>query len=488
MMHKIKSIKINAALNGFKTTLSILFPLITYPYVTRVLGAHNLGTVNYVQSIVSYFSLLAALGISTYATREGAKVRDDTGSIQVLANEIFSINLITTILAYGLLFATFLLMPSLRQYFGLACILSLSILFTTIGIDWINNIYEDFLYITIRSIVVQILNLVLLFIFVKKSKDYYIYAFLIVFMQIVIGISNFLYCRKYIKVKPIFHTNFKKHISPMLILFANSVAVTLYCNSDITMLGYMLSPYNVGIYSIAVKVYSMIRSLIASLFLVTIPRLSNYHGKMELDSYNRLIQQVTEGVILFLLPAVCGLIALSKPIVLILGGQKFVEASSSLQILSVALLFAIEGGIITNCINISSNKEKDNLIATTIAALINVVLNLFMIPTLKQNGAAITTVIAEVTVIVVCLVKNKSIMKIFNYKSLGKTVFQALLGCLAVAISYMFSSSIVNNAILVCGSTFAVTILLYGVLLIYFKNEFLLGVIRRVTRKFGRGR
>ncbi|HFI0817552.1 TPA: oligosaccharide flippase family protein, partial [Streptococcus suis] len=164
-----KSLKLNMVLNTIKGITGIIFPLITFPYVSKVLGVTKIGEYNFANSIVSYFILIAGLGISTYAIREGARFRENTKRLQHFANEMFTINVISTIFSYLLLIILLLLVPKFTNYFSLLLILSLQVFFKTVGIEWIYSIFEDYAYITLRSIVFQFISLLLLFIFVKSK-------------------------------------------------------------------------------------------------------------------------------------------------------------------------------------------------------------------------------------------------------------------------------------------------------------------------------
>lgn len=482
-MSRTKSIKINIILNFIKTLMSIIFPLITFPYVARVLHADYLGKVNYAQSIVSYFALIAALGISTYAVREGAKIREDKQRLQNFVNEVFTTNIITTIIAYVLLIVLLLTVNNLTEYSKLILLLSISIFFTTIGVDWINVIFEDYLVITIRSIFIQILNLVFLFLFVKDEKDYYIYAFLTVFSQIIICIWNFFYCRKYLKIRLTLHCKFCKHIKSLLVFFANNLAVTIYCNADSTMIGWMVSDYCVGIYSVAVKVYTILKTLLASVFAVCIPRLSFYYGNGDRANFKKLLNSILSCLVLILLPVMTGLIVLAKPIVMFLGGSGYEEAIITLQILSVSLVFAIIGGVFTNCVNIPTGKEKITLRATMIAAVLNIVLNLFMIPLWKQNGAAVTTVIAELSVVVICTFSNKNLREVFSWKEVLKNLVDALLGCIGIVLIYVLVTYFFDNEFILCAITVVASLIFYALLLIVLKNPYAYKTINSLKTK-----
>ena len=187
----MKSLKINALLNTLRSVLNIIFPLITFPYVSRILGADNLGIYNFSSSFVSYFILIAGLGINTYAIREGAKYRDNREEISNFSSEVFSINMLSTLIAYILLITILLLFKNLQDYTICIIIFSIQIFFSTIGTEWIYIIYEDYSYITLRSIVFKIISLFLLFVFVKNREDYLAYSAITVFSSLGSNLLNY---------------------------------------------------------------------------------------------------------------------------------------------------------------------------------------------------------------------------------------------------------------------------------------------------------
>ena len=174
------SIKKNTVYNIIKTASSILFPIITFPYISRVLQPDNIGKINFGSSIVGYISLLATLGVTTYAIRECSKVKNDREELGKLSGEILSINLFTTFIAYLVLAVLLLLYGKLRDYRLLILIQSMSVIFTTLGADWLNTAMEDFRYITIRSVAFQVISVILMFVFVREPDDYLKYAIITV--------------------------------------------------------------------------------------------------------------------------------------------------------------------------------------------------------------------------------------------------------------------------------------------------------------------
>ena len=194
---KVRSLKFNSVVNLIKTILGIIFPLITFPYASRVLGATGIGKVDYANSISNYFILFASLGIATYTIREGAKVRDDKKKLDQLVTEIFVINSISTVVAYICLFICSSL-PVFKNYQELILLNGTIMIFDLIGVNWLFNIFEDYIYITVRTLAFQIISLVLLFVFVQTPEDYLIYAGLIVFANAGANIFNIFYGRKYV--------------------------------------------------------------------------------------------------------------------------------------------------------------------------------------------------------------------------------------------------------------------------------------------------
>lgn len=430
-----KSVKINIILNALKTMASIIFPLITFPYVSRILQAENIGKVQFAASIISYFSLLASLGISMYAIREGSAIRDDKEKLEKFCSQIFSFNVLSTIVAYIGIIILLIFMKREAEYKYLIIIQSMTIVFTTLGVDWINSIFEDFKYITIRSILIQFLTLILTFIFIRSSNDYYSYAIISVISSVGANILNIFYVRKYCKIKLTTNIEFKKHFKPIILLFSNYIASTIYKDADITMLGAMCGEYNVGIYYVAVKTYNIIKQLLNSIVAVIIPRISNYEANNQSNEKNYLLDQVLRIIILFTFPIITGLIMLKEQIILIIAGESYMDAVVPFIILSVSLFFAVLANFTSNMILIVHKKEKISLISTIIAATTNFILNIILIPVLKETGAAITTLIAEM---LVALITGYHAYKYYKPQKMLRTILAVLVGCSFIVIIITF--------------------------------------------------
>ena len=436
MSDNIVKIKKNIVLNCFRTALGILFPLITFPYISRVLGASGVGKISFASSIISYFSFLAALGVTTYAIREGAALKEDIQKRNVFFNEVFSINFLSMALSYLLLGVLLIVSVKLQDNSLLLAVFSLNLFFNWLGVEWIYNIYEDFAYITKRAVAVQLLSLVMMFAFVKTEGDFVIYACITVLASGGAFVFNYLHAKKYYRPKLVLHCNVRTHLKPMLLLGANLVAVVIYVNADTTMLGYMIDEREVGLYSTAVKVYSIIKHIVVAVVATATARLSFFYHNGQKDEYKSLAVKMAKVLLLFAVPASIGIFMLSDEIILLIAGEAYLESSLILKILSFAIIFATFGCYFSTYDLIISRREKKVLLFTSISAVVNILLNIFFIPYLGARGAAITTVISEFVV----FIAFAKLAKIELYRNILNTMLTVALATMwVVAVCLFFS-------------------------------------------------
>lgn len=478
---KKKSLGINAFLNSLRSILNILFSIITFPYVSRVLQVKGIGIYNFSNSIVSYFSLIAALGISTYAVREGAKIRDNIHEISQFASEIFTINIFSTLISYILLFLCLFAFSKLHNYAACILIFSLQIFFTTIGTEWIYQIYEDYGYITLRSIIFQILSLVLLFIFVRGPQDYLKYAVITIFSAVGANIFNFIHARQFCRIRVVWHFNWRVHLAPILIIFGANIANMIYVNSDITLLGLMKSNYIVGLYSVSSKIYQIVKTLIAALLMVTIPRLAMLFGKNRLKEYKSILFSLTNTLVLIALPASVGLVMLSKEIVLLISGKEYLRATNSLAILSLAYIFSILAWILTDCVLIPSKREKYVLRSMGSSAILNVLLNIILIPPMNEDAAALSTVLAEMCMFIVNYHYAKDLVSdIFTSRKFFKNLMDSFVGCIGIVIVCLLCRWGWDSTIMMTISSIVLSIAMYGAILVLMKNAIIFSWLKKV--------
>lgn len=473
-MEKRTSIKKNALLNGLRTVLNVIFPLITFPYISRVLSVDEIGKYNFSVSIVTYFLLLAALGIDKYAVREGSKFRDDREQISRFSSEIFSINIISTIITYGILFLVLFFVPKFNSYYACIIILSLQIFFTTIGTEWLYTIFEDYQYITIRSIVFKVISILLMFIFVREQGDYLNYAWVSVFATVGSNVLNFFHAKKYCRIKFTIRFDWKRVLIPIMVIFASNVAIQIYVNSDITMLGFIKDDYTVGIYSISAKIYNIVKNVLTAILMVSIPRLSLFVGKKMQIDFDKLLLKVTNVLLIFVIPAMIGLIALSKDVILLIAGKEYLKAIPSLQILSCALIFSVFSTLFNQCVLLPYKREKKFLISSTFSAALNITLNFVFIPFLSEVGAAITTLIAELCMAALNYIFTKDITKrIFESPSTRKNLATTFVATGGVFLICTFITRLILNTFIQLLVSFLLSVLAYIFILLALKNPYI---------------
>lgn len=256
-----------------------------------MLGSNGYGKYSFSNSVTNYFILIAALGIYTYAIREGAKIRDDQKAINQFCSQVFSINVCSAAISLLLLFSMVFFLPKFSGYKAYILIQSTSIVMAVIGTDWINGIFEDYFYITVRYIAVQCICLLAMFVFVRRPEDIIPYCIISVLATNGGNLINIFYVRKYAKIRFTFNMDLKRHLLPLLILFVNSIAITIYVNSDITMLGFFESDAQVGVYSFASKIYNLLKQLINAVVVVSVPRIA-YILKNKSEEYEMFINKI----------------------------------------------------------------------------------------------------------------------------------------------------------------------------------------------------
>lgn len=474
-----RSVAKNALFSGIKTISSMIFPLITYPYATRVLLAENLGKVDFTTAVISYFSLIAGLGIANYATREGAGLRQDDEEISEFASQVFTINVTSTIISYVLLIAIFCLWPRLRSYGVLVAVQALIVMGNTLGVEWVYTIFEDYGYITLRSIVVQIVSAVLLFTLVKHPSDYLIYASIIVFSNVGANIFNFIHARRYVRIRIVRSFDALRHLAPMLVLFGNAIAVTIYVNTDVTLLGIFQSNHAVGIYGVAVRVYTIVKQLLNSVVNVSLPRLSLYCAKQQEAEYQALLHSVIHGLIVTALPILCILFLMSDYVVFIIGGMEFSDSATPLKILCFAAIPAIFATLEAYAILLPHKVEKYVLKSTVVGAVVNLTLNLVAIPLFGYNGAALTTAIAELSVCVTAFHFARPFLKTHDFASrIVPPLLTALLCVCCMTCGYVALQYVVPFSIAGFFMSGILLATIYLVVLIARKDDYAMDMVR----------
>lgn len=480
-----KSLKVNAILNVIKQCCNILFPLITYPYVTTVLGEANIGRFSFADSIVQYFIIFATLGAGGYAIREGSRIRNDKEKIVQFSSEIFSINLISLLISYSVLIACVCLVDRINQDAIYVVILSANVVMSVLGRDWINSIYEEFSYITVRYILCQFISIIFLFVFVKTPSDCVTYTCITLIATAGAQLANMFYTVKKVPLKVHFSKRLMVHIKPIVYMCAISVASIIYINSDITILGFFRSEEEVGVYYISSKVYSIVKALINAIVMTITPRIAFCLGENNMEEYNTILGKTKKVLLTVVVPCVVGLFFMSENVLEIIGLHDLTNGSISLRILCLAILVSTFAYYYSQAILIPNKHEKVFFIATILSAIVNIGLNFFLIPIMGIIGASITTLIAELIVVYICKKRADYLYKKTNNKELISIFY----GGIVIIVTCLFIKLFKLNLMMETFLSISFSVIGYFVILIILKNEVVYPVyINILKRCSGKGK
>ena len=376
----------NYAYNLSYQLLVILLPIITTPYVTRVFSSDDLGTYGYFNSIVTYFILLATLGVANYGTKVISGYRKE---IQKNFWGIYSLQLGATVLSMSLYTLLCLTLPFMQNL--VAYILGLDI-------SWLFQGLEDFRKITVRNITVKLVGVISIFLFVKSANDLYLYVFLLTIFELLGQLSMWLPAREFIG-KPHFDIEYARHhVKPVILLFLPQVAISLYVTLDRTMLGALASTKDVGIYDQALKLVNILLTLVTSLGSVMLPRVSNLLSSGDHKAVNKMHEMSFLIYNLVIFPIIAGMLIVNDDFVQFFLGQDFQDARYAIAIMIFRMFFIGWTNIMGIQILIPHNKNKEFMLSTTIPAIVSVGLNLLLLPKLGYIGAAIVSVLTEALV------------------------------------------------------------------------------------------
>lgn len=394
------SVKINYLFNLINSGSQLLFPLITFPYASRIMLADGIGHVSFFQSIISYISLFTCLGIPMYAIREVAKVRNNAVEMTRTTVEILLLHAFLSILGYVVVAVICMTVTQVQADIPLFLLLSTTIFFTAIGCEWFYQGIENFKYVAVRGVLVKLISVVLLFFLVKTKEDILWYGAYSVLGILGGNIFNFIRLRKYLSRDVIdFRTLHPlKHLKPALHVFALNVIISIYIQMNNVLLGFMKDAEAVGYFTAATKLMVMAMSILGSLGNVMMPHISNLIAVGRMDESKALIQKSYDLVLALAMPLTVGLIFTSPSAILLLSGMDFIPAILTSQIVAFNILMVGLSGVMGIQVLYPLGKINIVILSTFIGAITNVLLNILLVPRYGHNGTAIAYMLAEAAV------------------------------------------------------------------------------------------
>lgn len=476
-----QSVKVNYILNLINTGTQMLFPLITFPYVCRVIEADGIGQINFFQSIISYISLFTCLGIPMYAIREIARDRNDVVQMNRTAMEILLLHSMLTLVGYAIVAILCLTVPQIQVNIPLFLILSLIIFFTAIGCEWFYQGIEDFKYITIRGLIIKTVSVVLLFIFVKSKTDLLYYGCYTVFGVLGGNIFNFFRLRKYIHRENIIFSelHIKRHVKPVLKVFSFSVVTSIYLQLNTVLLGFLKNALAVGYFAAATKVMQMLLTMSACLGSVMMPRASHLIAENKEDEFNRLIQKSYDFTLAIALPMTIGLIFCAPSLITALCGVKFEHSILPSQIIAPIILMVAISNVFG--IQVLFPKGKINIVTLCcgIGAVADLILNLCLIPFFSYIGTSIAYLGAEVATTVSMYFIGRKYIPIIYFK---KSHLTYALGCIVMAFALYGLSLLQLPTLTILLLQGCCGVLAYFIILCICKDEMLVQILSKIKR------
>ena len=461
--------------------LLLILPLVTTPYISRVLGAESIGIYSYTISIITYFVLFGSLGVAMYAQREIAFVQDSKVRRSRVFWETFFLRAITLGISMVVFFFAFAFKGDYALYYR---ILLLYILANIFDISYVFQGLEEFKKLVARNLIVKILSIISVFLFIRKPGDVNIYLLIYSLSNLLGNLSLWMYLPKYILPPNLRRMSLVKHIKPTLIMFMPQIATQIYTVLDKAMLGTLLSDKaEVGFYEQSQKVVVVLMTVITSLGTVMLPHMANKFAQGKDDEIKESIMNSFRLVLILAIPMVCGLCIVAPDFMPMFLGEGYDKTVAITWVISPIILMIGLSNVIGIQYLLPTKRQNLLTVSVTSGAVINFIFNLILIPHFKSIGSAIATLIAETTV---TLVQFIFVRREFNLKSIFLSALKYLLASAVMFAVIRFLNIFVLHSIY--RSVRVITDVLVGMLayasvLIILRDRFLIDGVKHILKK-----
>lgn len=395
---------------------------ITFPYVARVLEVEKIGLVNFVDNTVNYFLLFASMGIGLLGVREIAAVKDNHEERNKVFWKLIGINLLFTIITLIVYFILILTVEKFHQYSQLFYIGAAKILFTVFIAEWFFTGIEDFRYVTIRSLLIRAVYVVLVFCLVKTQADYKLYFILTVGTVVVNAIVNSMYLTRFIKLD-LSSVRKMHYLKNNCILGIYSFMTSMYLTFNVMFLGFVCGNVQVGYYTTAFKIYTVVLGLFSAFTNVMLPRMSALLAEGQHEQFNRLIDKSFRAMFTFAIPMIAISFIMAPQLIYIVAGAGYEGAITPMRILMPAALFVGMAQVLAIQVLTPLKKDRQLFTASIVGAVISLIINVSLVWLLKSSGSAIVLLVSEISVTsyYIYYVMRKKLVRI-PYNSLAKNL------------------------------------------------------------------
>lgn len=474
-----KSIAKNYLYNLAYQILVILLPLITTPYISRILGANNIGIYSYTLSITTFFILFGSLGVALYGQREIAYHQNNKEKYSRLFWEIIILRFTTMFISFIIYYFDFI--NSSNEYNIYYKILILEIISNVIDISWFFQGLEEFKKIVLRNTFIKIISLILIFVLVKTSNDLPVYFWIYTASLFFGNISLWFYLPKYLDRIKLRELRVFRHLKPTVMLFIPQVAVQLYTVLDKTMIGSIVSDKSeVGFYEQAQKIIKMLLTIITSLGVVMMPRVANFFANKDKEKIDENIKKSFRLVFLLSFPLIFFIFISSDSFVPLFFGAGYEKTALIMKIISPIILFIGLSNVTGTQYLLPTKRQKEYTISVIAGSCINAVFNLILIPEYGAIGASIGTIIAELVVTGTQMYYTKND---FNFIKIIKMAQNYLIASIFMFILNLLISQVVARGIIFLLIQTFIGFLFYISLLILMKDEFMGYILKKILNK-----
>ena len=474
------TLKKNIFYSTILTTANYIFPLLTYPYVSRVLGVDKIGICNFVDSIINYFVLFSMLGVGIVAIREIAKNKNDKECLNKTFNSLFFLNTLSTTIMLVLLIIAINIVPKLNEHKELMYIGAFKLVFNYLLIEWLYKGLEDFKFITNRTVIIRCLYVISVFIFIHDVNDYKLYYLLMALMVVLNSIVNILYSRKFVKYS-LSNIYIKPYIRPFIILGLYMLLTSMYTSFNVAYLGFVAGETEVGYYTTATKLYGIILSVFTAFTGVMLPRMSALIAEHNIDEFKNLLKKSVNLLFGFSIPLISFTMIFAKPIILLLSGKGYDGAITPMQIVMPLILIIGYEQILVIQTLMPLKYDKAILINSIVGACIGILLNILLVSKYKSVGSAFVWFISELSVLFTAqyFVWKKIKIK-FPFKYFFKNIIDNIPLLALMLLIYLMDQNSIINMFIGCA-----IMLIYSIVVQYFilKNSIFINLINKVIRR-----
>lgn len=479
------SVKTNYIFNFINSITQVLLPLITFPYASRILLPDGIGHVNSFISIINVVILCTSLGIPLYAVKEVSRLRNNIRQLNLITIEILSLHSLLTLLGYVIVGLLCIFIPQINADISLFLLLSLSIVFTTIGCEWFYQAVEDFKYITIRGVIIRLLSIIFLFVFVKTKEDIMWYAAFTVLGILGSNIFNFFRLSKYLKLQYLDFRRLKplKHLQGVIKIFAFNVVTSVYVQLNTVFLSFSQSDMAAGYYTAALKLNLTALLINYSLSNVMLPRLNNLIATGNKEKFEEMAQKSYDFTFALTLPMAIGLIFISPYAVILLSGQAFSPSIIVSQIMSFTIFFIGLSNVLGIQMLFPLGYMSKVIFCVCVGCVADILLCLFFIPSMSQDGAAIAYLMAEMMVTICLFFVGRKVLPLKYFK---KSYFIYILASIIMSILLFVESYLHLNYIVKLFVMIITGMVIYIVILFIFNEPLTMRIREIIDEKFGK--